>query len=726
MSENNDSLGLVKATLGLGIPLYIIVGIVRLFEANPHIVGAIFLLIPFGILAYAAGRTALRKTSIVALAIYFPVFLYLWGVPYLYTPLWDLNDQLKHAGGYSSYFEKVSSLENAIADDKKSIPYEKLAVKRSRQAVKDYPKSLGHKEDLKRLKNDLRESKIRLKENQEVLKKAKFRVEEREKFREFAKNELKGRFSEFNREMLFVLFGFLGLILFFYWCGTKVRSRGIMVITKLLSKLLIPPHYLAKLIWKETVVIPEGVAFSDESDAGFLTDANLALHTQVVGGSGSGKSNFLKTLIQDRVAKNHGVIFLDFKADFEVQGWLQGLCAYCNRSDLRITSLSEPNKSTPYNPIGSGTPTEITSQLMNSFQWSEEFYKNFTEDVILTSMYLLCHLRDGNGYQFHLGHLLRLLTDSEYRYNLLSLMGNSSLKPEISKLFMELDDKKASEKISGFVVQLRKLIFSEVGPLFTSRVESEGGLTMEHPLRSGEVLYMCMNSLRLKEIASVSGKMILQDLMKGVGKLYDNGEKTKVTLVIDEFASFATSDFIHFLDKARGAGVEIVIAHQSMADLREISENFGMRVLENTASKVIFNTLSSDDAEMFASMVGTEESVEETSQTERGFLGFGRRETGMGTQKIVEKFLIHPNTFKHLGVGEAVVSASKVDQHFGVVKIKRAYDFDSRLWDEKFASLKNQNMNEVNSFLPSSFGDLPEFTKKINSDSGLSDGVEMI
>jgi len=50
---------------------------------------------------------------------------------------------------------------------------------------------------------------------------------------------------------------------------------------------------------------------------------------------------------------------------------------------------------------------------------------------------------------------------------------------------------------------------------------------------------------------------------------------------VDEFGAFAIPEFIEFMDRARGAGVGIVIAHQSRADLAAISPN-GARLNEKS------------------------------------------------------------------------------------------------------------------------------------------------
>ncbi len=488
-------------------------------------------------------------------------------------------------------------------------------------------------------------------------------------------NESLHDLNVYNSEMLKAWAGLALFALLGFYIGKSERGKKknkFDSLSSILSNLIgIPLYIYLRLKYKkEGLSDLKGISFSDD-DGAYLTPDNLSLHTQVIGGSGVGKTNFLKHIVISKVAQNRGVIFMDFKADFEVMEWLAGLCQHFGRDDLKIFTLSDPSLSISYNPLEYGNANELTSLIMNSLTWSEEYYKNYSENILLNSLGLLVHLREVSGKKFHIGHLLSLLTDEDYRYRLLHLAESYRHISEVKKQLMELSLDKNLEKISGLVVQLKRLIYSEAGDIFTTNVEQELSLNLRDSISKGEIVYLCMNSMSLKEVASLVGKMILQDLMKEVGSIYDSRDKAdQVSVVIDEFASFATPDFVHFIDKARGAGIELVLSHQSMGDLREISDNFGVRVFENTASKVIFNTLSSDDAEFFSSMIGTFQEEEVTRQVEKSI--FGNIGTGLGSSRMVERFTVHPNVFKGLGRGEAVIATSKVDQHSAVVTIDKA------------------------------------------------------
>ena len=155
--------------------------------------------------------------------------------------------------------------------------------------------------------------------------------------------------------------------------------------------------------------------------------------------------------------------------------------------------------------------------------------------------------------------------------------------------------------------------------------------------------------------------------MRVVGDRYagENGGKP-ITLIIDEFGAFALPEFIEFMDRARGAGVGIVIAHQSRADLAAISPEFLKRVEANANTKIIGSLEDADDREHYARILGTKKSKKETLQMQDGF--FGDSPTGIKSVREVEEFVVHPNEFVNLGRGQVFTVSRTVDAKHGFVR----------------------------------------------------------
>ena len=472
---------------------------------------------------------------------------------------------------------------------------------------------------------------------------------------------------------------------------------------------LLPFRFLASAIGsigksEEVVNKPSTVMQVGHERNAFLTDKNLNYHTQIIGGSGAGKTNLLKVMLEDRIAKNHAIIFFDFKGEVDLIDWMAGATEhYGRRDDLAMISMADPKTSYAYNPISIGTETEISSQIMNAFTWSESFYKNSAENALLIILKAFCYQRDMAGETFHLGDLYQFLTDPSFRMDMVSVVSQLNyperFRGDLQRICEELSTNKKENYLS-LITQISKILNSSAGEIVAHKIGHDEEFNLKDAMSSGKITYFMMNNLKLKETASIMGKMILQDLMKTVGNIYDdrNYQRNPVTLIIDEFASFATPDFGEFIEKARGAGISVVVTYQSRKSLDHIEQGLALKVNENTANKVVFQIQDSEDVEWFCSLMGTKTTTKETYQTELGVLG-GDNKTGAKSMREVEEYVIHPNVIKKLKLGQALLYCSKVDPHYAVMNILKANEFNGR-YERASAPIEQSVMPETINIRP--------------------------
>ncbi len=421
------------------------------------------------------------------------------------------------------------------------------------------------------------------------------------------------------------------------------------------------------------------VGASKEGNPFYLTEQNLAHHLQYIAPSGGGKTNFLKRLMEDRIRRGKGIIFVDYKGDFELATWLHRVARSANReNDFRLISLAHPEISVPYNPIRQGSAQQIESQLMNSMTWSEEHYKKIAEETLLTLLRGLTEYRVRTKELFHLGHLHSLLKNQ----NALSYFVERAEKlrlpsaTDLGELRDRLERPSEREKILGLTVSLSLIAHSAAGQLLTTDVEN-GSFTLEEAIAGQKITYFLVNSLALRESARVFARLLLQDFMSLLGNKYSAPSPTSdmsTSLIIDEFASFAMPEFIEFMDRARGAGVGVILAHQSRADLAAITPEFQKRIEANANTTIVTGIQEQDDAQHFASMLGTRTTMKETVQMEKDFLFF-EKPTGLKSVREAEEFIVHPNDIKSLKRGEILSISRVVDPRWGIVDVPRTSDW---------------------------------------------------
>jgi conjugal transfer pilus assembly protein TraD len=105
--------------------------------------------------------------------------------------------------------------------------------------------------------------------------------------------------------------------------------------------------------------------------------------------------------------------------------------------------------------------------------------------------------------------------------------------------------------------------------------------------------------------------MALADLMSFIGQKYAFDDaagfsKGRLTVIVDEVADALAPESVNLLNKARGAGLSMVMAGQSLADLEVAlgSSADARRALANMGTFLTLRAANPDDARFFSEKVG--------------------------------------------------------------------------------------------------------------------------
>jgi energy-coupling factor transporter ATP-binding protein EcfA2 len=400
-----------------------------------------------------------------------------------------------------------------------------------------------------------------------------------------------------------------------------------------------------------------GHKIGNKNEPVYLTKANLNYHVQLIGGSGAGKTTLIQVVLKSLIPKKMGIIFVDLKADFDTIKWIRNEALRSDRlQDLEFFCLTQHKISKPYNPIKHGTPQEILSQIMNSLDWSEEYYKKTASRALSDLLLALCQIRDQGGTPFTLSDLAHYLSHPDELETLaVSEFLDNETKETLRNRAESLREKDGLRQVSGLLSDLINIYRSSAGPLIGKESLSTSAIDLKETIKQGKITYFLLNSMADKASCTQLGKLVLQDLIRSVGQIYDEvpeKDRKPCLLIVDEFASFATDNFIDLLNRARGAKLGIMVAHQSRGDLMKVSPTFCDQLERNCNTKLIFGTDSPDDAEYFASMAGTRSIQKSTVRYKRGLLW--DQNTGEKSVRDTEEFVVHPNQIRQLGQGQVL------------------------------------------------------------------------
>jgi len=162
--------------------------------------------------------------------------------------------------------------------------------------------------------------------------------------------------------------------------------------------------------------------------------------------------------------------------------------------------------------------------------------------------------------------------------------------------------------IAGLLPILVQLTAGEMGPLLSPTLDVEDPRRMAdlNSVISGEqVLYLGLDSLSDPMVGSTIGSLALADLASTAGEIYNHKVPKPVNVFVDEAAEVLNDQMIQLLNKGRGAGINLYVATQTIADFkaRMGDESKALQVLANANHIIALRVLDTDTQEFIGNKI---------------------------------------------------------------------------------------------------------------------------
>lgn len=364
-------------------------------------------------------------------------------------------------------------------------------------------------------------------------------------------------------------------------------------------------------------------------------------HSLTFGVTGSAKTiGVLYPKMKHDIANNKFVVIIEPKGDKELRDMIYSLCQRHNRT-FKFISISNASISSKYNPFGFGDANAVKDKILSSTDWSEQFYKKVADSELLK---VLNKIEKDN-----------VSTSRSILNNGFSLKNIVALLPDIKEL-------------AGL-----KAFFESVNLSSYSSIFSANGETMYDFYKNNDVIFISLDSLTYPIAAQSLGRIVLQDLSTLNGYIINNiskDERKKVGIYIDEMATFFSTGFLTFLSQTRSANITIDMACQSPSDFKAHGDWALARLVDNTPIKFILALQDPDSAEYCAKILGTEDIVKQTHQTEND-----GEVTGKGSMRDAHRFYFSPDTIKELPPFHGIV-------YDRIAKVRVMVKFKTIFFDE--------------------------------------------
>ena len=465
-------------------------------------------------------------------------------------------------------------------------------------------------------------------------------------------NDQKNPGREHETPLLIFMFGGLFIMGAIQWMGPNLTpwlvSLGLVVTGILLILVSLSgesyDEFLAMTPRSYFEQSANSIEIGIDKDSGVpirLPDKVRTQHVQILGGSGAGKtSSFILPAIAQDVEHGHPLIIIDGKADGSFRRDLEAIAEKYQRSEaLQIFDLRGEN-SQSYNPLAGLSASDAANTLVNSFSWTQLHYKARS----LEALQCICRLPQVQK-NLTVGAIAKVLESSTSFSTAINSLQTSKESGDGMKSWFEA--------CSGMKSQLNSLNSGKHGALLNC---SDPQISLQKVISERKIVYFRLPALADGDASLALGRLILNDLKNLASSQHAKDESVFCPVYIDEFAPFAIPDFATIFAMGRSAGLALHVSHQSMGDLKKVSEFFVSQVIDNTATKIFFRLGDDQTAEKAARLTGTKEG---SKITRRATLDGDKAELeAAGSIRDAHEFIYHPQVFKNLLKGELILTSA--------------------------------------------------------------------
>lgn len=415
----------------------------------------------------------------------------------------------------------------------------------------------------------------------------------------------------------------------------------------------------AELLKKTSILLGQSVSGFDDF---FITSKELNAMCLVVGATGAGKTECIKTILELALKNNHPIIIVDGKGDPKFPNEYAEACKKHNRN-FKLFSC-DINNSLHYNPLRHGLHTELKDKLIDIFEWSEEYFKIQAERFLqgVFKMLLLPETKELLGYE---------VIDLQILIKALSVEVMENLVPQIGEkanfmlsILAEADIK----AVNGYCGKLKTIAESELGELFID-TQDANVIDLMESIENNDVVFFSLDSLKYSVYAQMLGRLVIADLKNVAPRFFEKGKE--VYTVFDEFNVFASETVVNLINKTRSYGFRNIVATQELADmLIDGSDKLLDQIWGCTNVKIALRQDVFSSQEALSNGVGTRDIYKPTISKGKSGSGKDQNSSSSTSVTLEEEFFYKTRDFGQLKVGEAILFIKVPEFRHAKIKIR--------------------------------------------------------
>ncbi len=302
--------------------------------------------------------------------------------------------------------------------------------------------------------------------------------------------------------------------------------------------------------------------FRDKKQLFGIKQSDRAFHTYIIGKTGTGKTNLLKTKIIQDIKFNRGLCLFDIHGDLieEIQHFLPQR----RKEDVVFLNIPDKNLLLGYNPLKRVSYEKrslVASSILESFERLSSS-KSWGAKLSHILRFILLTLLDQPKADF--SDILRIMRDKEYRKSCLKNIVNNDVREFWTKEFYQytkFDLVPIYNKIGGFLAHpaIKRVL-----------VDNKDNVSLRKIMDDKKILLVNLSKGAIgSDSAYLLGSLILSSLTSASFSRIDTLEKLRVPfhIYLDEFQNYTNPSLVNMLSELRKFKVTLTLAHQYLDQL---------------------------------------------------------------------------------------------------------------------------------------------------------------
>jgi hypothetical protein len=409
----------------------------------------------------------------------------------------------------------------------------------------------------------------------------------------------------------------------------------------------------------------------------FWPDATRVMQSVVLGATGSGKTTLLKNIITQDLFRVLGpaedqhripMLIFDGKGDQEfLSDLLPAIEAAGRMHQLRVLSPSRPDISVRYNPFFSehGLYQEHANFVFESFDLKQDFFHGHQATYLSDLVRVLAH----TSKRFNIHDVLVLALDPQVlreqiaiaRGCLQAQAGVSNqrrlnFEMSVRNLQQSFEDRDRVPKIQGLLNELMTFLEDDLSVVTGAYHDL---LSLDEVIDKELILFVSLNTNKNSKAVTALGRMLLQNMQLMIGKRYENEQERRrenrpmVSVILDEFAPFAYSNFAQILQTARGTNTAFLFALQALPQLLTVGRGFRDDVSSAPNTNMLLRTKDEETAQYFLKASARVPQKRRTLTVQRtGVFEDKYEPVGFGSETDIKDTRAQDEHIKNLPVGQ--------------------------------------------------------------------------